>query len=278
MIPKIMLEFFVFGDYFGIEDFSNFIGIEPTDFYFKGDISPTYKVVRKETCWEYSSDYIKTYYLEDLSKRFVEQFKPLAKKIYEYTSKHKLNVKLCIVAKFNHDKKPIFHFSKEFLRLFAKLNAKIDMDLYCFTDSYEGEEEGVYDEIVTPKVKLEFVISGNRLDIEHFSNLTQIGPTNFYFKGDDNPKKEEMCWRYSYGYTKTHDSQDLSAKFFKQFAPFAKKISEYATENNLNTKVNIIAKCFYSQTPAIVFNKRFLKLLAKLNAEVDVTLHCLTEL
>jgi hypothetical protein len=278
MTPEIMLEFIIFEDYFEIEDFSNFIGIKPTNFWFKGDISPTYKIARKNTHWEYSSGYIKTYYLEKLSKRFVEQFKPLTKKIYEYTSKNRLNVKICVVAKFDHDKKPIFHFSKEFLKLLAKLNAVIDMDLYCFMDGYEGENEGVYDEIVTPKIKLEFSISGDYFDMEHFGNLIQVKPTNFWFKGDDNPKKEETYWKYSYDYIRTHDSRELSAKFFKQFAPLAKKISEYAIENNLNIKINIIAECFYSQTPAIIFNKRFLKLLVKLNAEIDVNLYCLTEL
>ncbi|MDR1285831.1 MAG: DUF4279 domain-containing protein [Campylobacteraceae bacterium] len=277
-IPKIMLELVVYSDYFDIDSFSDFIHTKPTDYCFKGDISPTYKVVRKSTRWEYSSGYIETYYLEELSNQFVEQFSSLAKKISEYTSKNKLHTYICVVGEFDHDNKPIFHFNKEFLKLSAKLNTEIGMDLYCYIDGYEGEDYekyGVYDEMVTPRVKLDFSIFGDCFDVEEFSNLLQVKPKDFWLK-DEN--KKETCWKYSYGYKRIYYSQKLSARFIKQFAPLAKKISEYAAKNSLNVKVDITAECFYSQKPAITFNKSFLRLLAKLNAEVDVNLYCLREL
>jgi hypothetical protein len=129
---------------------------------------------------------------------------------------------------------------------------------------------------------LEFAIFSDYFDIDSFSDFIQTKPTNYYYKGDISPKykvvRKETCWKYSYDYKRTHYSQNLSSKFLKQFFPLSQKISEYTAKNSLNVKVDIIAECFYEQGPAIIFNKRFLKLLVKLNAEVDVNLYYVREL
>lgn len=137
---KLEIELSVFEDFFDPKDFSNHIGMQPTSFWYKGDLIPPTKGLksmpnapvktRKESCWYYSTGYVETRFFEELSEPFVENFKSKIEKIKEYKSNKKVDIKIYIIAEININNDPVFSFSKNFLNLIHELDIDIDMDIY----------------------------------------------------------------------------------------------------------------------------------------------------
>jgi hypothetical protein len=77
-------------------------------------------VAREKICWRILFWQHKTYCLKELCIQSIKQLNPLFKKIYKYTVENKLNVVMHIFVQFDHDKKSIFHFDKELLKLLTQ--------------------------------------------------------------------------------------------------------------------------------------------------------------
>lgn len=131
-MTKIKLIMTVYGDLLDPHYFSKLVKITPTSFWFKGDSIPNRKInlVRKETCWEYSSEFLETLFLEDLTISISDKFNPSIEKISNYITKNFLETKIFLVIEIINKETPAIFFSKEFLEFVTKMNGEIDVDMY----------------------------------------------------------------------------------------------------------------------------------------------------
>jgi hypothetical protein len=128
---KIKIIFSIFGDIFNPISFTKYIGIEPAEFWYKGDEIPARNnLFRKESSWHYTIGFVETLFFDEVSKIFLEIFEPKIEKIKEYTEVNKLDVKIFVVIEMGKQETPALFFDKQFLNAVNKLNAEIDIDLY----------------------------------------------------------------------------------------------------------------------------------------------------
>lgn len=135
---KIILS--IFGDIFNPQKFSKFIDITPTDMWNKGDEIPPRKGlerkdgtkhVRKESVWEYSTDFIQTLSFEEVSKIILEKFdEQRVAKIRSYIEKEKGEIKLDVVVEIVDNQSPSLSLSKDLITLLNSTGAEIDFDIY----------------------------------------------------------------------------------------------------------------------------------------------------
>lgn len=128
-MTKIKLIYTVFGDLLNPNLFTEIANLSPTSFWFKGDIVPNRKVnlTRKETCWEYSIDFIQTLYFDDIASLFVQYFNPKLDDIVKYISENNLETKVDIVVEIVDSEKPAIFFDKNFMDMIVKMNGEIDI-------------------------------------------------------------------------------------------------------------------------------------------------------
>lgn len=115
---EIALIFDVWGDSFSVKDLSETIGIMPGK-------------SQKTEVFSYQIGYENTLFVEDLTDKFIEVFSPKINELADYIRKHQLETRVEIVVYQNEEEStPALFFDEEFIRLIAKLNAGIDIDLY----------------------------------------------------------------------------------------------------------------------------------------------------
>jgi hypothetical protein len=139
---QIKLELKLYSDFFEPNEFTKLIGIQPTDFWYKGDEIPihtgkeiiwegTKKPTRKSTCWEYATDYIETYDISDLSEPLLNMFEPYTDIIAKFVKENNLDVWLGVVAEWNiNESTPAVGANKRLIQFLSKIGGQIDIDLY----------------------------------------------------------------------------------------------------------------------------------------------------
>ncbi|MGE0931757.1 DUF4279 domain-containing protein [Peijinzhouia sedimentorum] len=135
-MTKIKLIFEIFGDLLNPNSFTEITKLSPTSFWFKGDAIPNRKLglTRKETCWEYSFDFIHTLYFDDVANLFIQHFSPYLEDIVKYIEENNLETKVDVVVEIINDEKPTLSFDKKFMNLIVKMNGEIDIDLYYMNE------------------------------------------------------------------------------------------------------------------------------------------------
>jgi hypothetical protein len=131
-MTQIKLLFSIFGDLFNPETLSDILKISPIAFWSKGDLVPNRNIelVRKETCWEYSTGFIQTLNFEDVSVQFIKLINPNIHLLEKYIGENKLQTKIDIVVEIVNDEKPSLYIGKDFIELLVRINGEIDIDLY----------------------------------------------------------------------------------------------------------------------------------------------------
>lgn len=135
-MTKIKLILAIYGDLLDPQHFSKLSKITPTSFWLKGDIISKYKTkpTRKETCWEYSSEFMDLLYLEELTNVLCKKFNPTIKETSDYIDKNNLETKLDIVIEIINPETPVLYFNREFIELIAKMKGEIDIDMYLLNE------------------------------------------------------------------------------------------------------------------------------------------------
>ena len=131
-MTQIKLIFAFFGDTLNLDVLSEIMQFSPTSSWQKGDLIPNRKngLVRKETCWEYSTGFIQTLNFEDVSSQFIELIKPNIHLLEKYVNENKLQSRIDIVIEIVNDQKPSLFIEKNLMELVTKMNGEIDIDLY----------------------------------------------------------------------------------------------------------------------------------------------------
>lgn len=134
--PKIMAEFSLFGDDFDLTYVTEQLGVKPTRSYNKGD--PTRNKNKYiETVWDLSTDYEKTFDINEPLEKLINKIKGMEDKIVKIQSKFNIKCQICIVISMYADNMPSMYFSKETIAFFNSINADVAFDNYCFMPDNE---------------------------------------------------------------------------------------------------------------------------------------------
>lgn len=133
---KIKLELAVFGGLLDPKLFNNIIGVDSTGYWYEGDEIPGNKLnlKRKETAWHYAIDFIETFDIEEIIKKFIEVFSDKIYLISDYLNKYKAEAKVYFVIEIWNEESPSVYFDKKFLNLINEIKAEIDIDLYYLNE------------------------------------------------------------------------------------------------------------------------------------------------
>lgn len=137
---QVMVDFSLFGDEFSIDDVTELLGVEPTNTYKKGDtivrphnpnVLSTRTHFRKETAWELSTGYQKSY---DVNEQLDQVLKPLKNKaaiINQLKIKYELDCQISIVIVIENGLTPALHLNTEQIKFANSIDAEFDIDLYA---------------------------------------------------------------------------------------------------------------------------------------------------
>lgn len=132
---QIKLVLSVFGEDFNPGNFTNYIGLHPSDSWMKGDkISGRDDIFKKESSWEFCVGFIKTVFFEDVATIFLDKFEGKTNQIRDYVDASKLEVKIFIVIEIVDEEKPALFLTKKFIQISNDLNADIDFDIYIYNN------------------------------------------------------------------------------------------------------------------------------------------------
>jgi hypothetical protein len=133
------------------------------------------------------------------------------------------------------------------------------------------------------QIKLIFSIYGDLLNAMIVSEITKLQPTEFWSKGDLIPNRKngllrkETSWQFSSGFIQTTSFEDVSNPFIESIKPNLDMLAKYISENNLETKVDVVIEILNNEKPSLYIDKNFLEILLRLNGEIDVDLYLLEE-
>jgi len=124
-------------------------------------------------------------------------------------------------------------------------------------------------------IKLTFIIYGDMFNIDEFSEIINISPTDFAYKGDKLKFRvsTDTFWKYSFKDIISLYIGDSLKPLEKIVSPRIEEISSFIHKNNLKSIMRFKVETNKEPSPAIVFDNNIVKLLYKLNASIDLDLY-----
>ena len=128
-------------------------------------------------------------------------------------------------------------------------------------------------------IKLRLAVFGDTFDLNELTNLVNLKPTNTYLKGDiiegytKVVKRKESSWSYSIKPLETLYFSEYANELLEKFEEKVLLIREFSRNNDLMVKLFIVLEMSEDQTPAFYMDRRFLKFVNDLNAEMDVDMY-----
>ena len=125
------------------------------------------------------------------------------------------------------------------------------------------------------RIKLTFIIYGDMFNIDEFSEIINISPTDFAYKGDKLKFRvsTDTFWKYSFKDITSLYIGDSLKPLEKIVSPRIEEISSFIHKNNLKSIMRFKGETNKEPSPAIVFDNNTVKLLYKLNASIDLDLY-----
>jgi hypothetical protein len=127
------------------------------------------------------------------------------------------------------------------------------------------------------EINIEFTIYGDDFDPHAFAQAINLTPVRLALKGEQTPHKnatyKESFWEYASGYTKSLDFEEVFSKLKLGLEPHLDDIVSFVTSHPVQTKFDIVVKIDNGECPGLFFNKEFLNLVYRLQAEIDIDLY-----
>jgi len=127
---RVMAIFDIYGDSFEPSSVTDFLDIQPTQTYTKGEPTQSGKNMRKETCWSISTGYQESdninHQLEQIMRLLREKTEEL-KKIRQSLAVEML---FMFVVKIENGEPAAMYFGKEFLHFASAIDAEVGFDVY----------------------------------------------------------------------------------------------------------------------------------------------------
>lgn len=140
------------------------LGIEPTETRIKGEIriigkkKIKIKRVNKENSWHLKSDLPLTAPVENHLVNLLKKLKPRKQKITEINQKYYAEFSCAL---YFREANPGIHIDEKLLKEIGKLNAKLDLDMYCLGDDNELESTKAVNLLTKLLSKVKFISQHN---------------------------------------------------------------------------------------------------------------------
>ena len=123
--------------------------------------------------------------------------------------------------------------------------------------------------------KLTFIVYGEMFDIDEFSKIINISPTEFAYKGGKLKFRisTDTFWKYSFKDIISLFVEDSLKPLEKIITPRIEEISSFIQKNNLKSIMRFKVETNKEPAPAIVFENNIINLLSKLNSSIDLDLY-----
>ena len=123
--------------------------------------------------------------------------------------------------------------------------------------------------------KLTFIVYGDMFDIDEFSKIINISPTEFAYKGDKLKFRisTETFWEYSFKDIISLYVEDSLKPLEKIVTQRIEELSSFIQKNNLKSIMRFKVETNKEPAPAIVFENNTINLLSKLNSSIDLDLY-----
>jgi len=129
------------------------------------------------------------------------------------------------------------------------------------------------------KIKLILLIFGEELDFTSITDIMKLTPTDFWKKGDKilGRKRElirqESCWELNFEFVNTMFLDEVTDQIVSKLSNNLKEVEQYINDNKLQVKFNIVVETINKEKPSLYFNKSFLNIVTKMDAEIDIDLY-----
>jgi len=138
------------------------------------------------------------------------------------------------------------------------------------------------------QIKIILSVFGDVFDPENLTQKTGISPTAYWKKGDIIPPikglrrkssvvsvRKESAWNYSTGFIQTLFFEQVSEVLINSLGGRIMLLKDYVEKENLDIKIYVVIEIADEHKPALYFDKKFLKMVNELEAEIDVDLYIL---
>ena len=166
----------------------------------------------------------------------------------------------------------LLHFAKVLIARRATTFGKVDfskiIDLlaiyFCLTIIFK-----------MTRIKLTFIVYGDMFDIDEFSKIINISPTEFAYKGDKLKFRisTDTFWKYSFKDIISLFVEDSLKPLEKIITPRIEEIASFMQKNNLKSIMRFKVETNKEPAPAIAFENNTINLLSKLNSSIDLDLY-----
>ncbi|WP_314238854.1 DUF4279 domain-containing protein [Capnocytophaga leadbetteri] len=125
------------------------------------------------------------------------------------------------------------------------------------------------------RIKLTFIVYGDMFDIDEFSKIINISPTEFAYKGDKLKFRisTETFWQHSFKDIISLYVEDSLKPLEKIVTQRIEELSSFIQKNNLKSIMRFKVETNKEPAPAIVFENNTINLLSKLNSSIDLDLY-----
>ncbi|MET3728202.1 hypothetical protein ABID52_001783 [Fictibacillus halophilus] len=126
---QVKVYFTLYGDEFPINEVTRRLKITPTESYKKGDIiSANSSLCRKETSWDYGTDYQYSLDVNEQLQQVRDQFRDKASIINQLQAEFGLVSKIYIVIRMENGQAPALYLEKDIITFASNIGAEIEVD------------------------------------------------------------------------------------------------------------------------------------------------------
>ncbi|MFC0237094.1 DUF4279 domain-containing protein [Fictibacillus phosphorivorans] len=126
---QVKVYFSLFGDDFSINEVTRRLEITPTESYKKGDsISANSSHRRKETSWEYGTDYQNSLDVNEQLQQVINRLREKCSIINTLQAEFGLTSKIYIVIAMENGQAPALYLEKDILTFASNIGAEIEVD------------------------------------------------------------------------------------------------------------------------------------------------------
>jgi hypothetical protein len=124
---------------------------------------------------------------------------------------------------------------------------------------------------------VEFIMSGDKLDSNGVTEKLKIKPSKSWKKGEDiegrKIKRIDNCWIINTNYKETYDINEQLFKIVKLLKDKKNILKELTNVYELEYFFEIVINVENNETPAIYFNKEFIKFTNDIEAEFEIDMY-----
>lgn len=129
---NIMAEFVIVGEDFPNSEITRRLGIEPSEFYLKGDKVKNRNIYRKETSWSISTGYEPSLDINTQLSKLLSIIENKKQDLIHLKQTYKLDYKFCIVLRIEQNQSPSVYLDNNTIAFANDIQAEFDIDLYIF--------------------------------------------------------------------------------------------------------------------------------------------------